>query len=489
MRRLLLILLLIGFGCSREQEVPVSFSEVSWSTLLSNVWKLEPQLFTASELFSSSSGPVSLTGYSPVKYGDLDHGTFLDIRTVAGGYEAVLAEADGPGAITWIWSANPVGELLVEVDGETSVYSFQSFLLGKWLPAKTAFASKTAGGFNLHFPIVHRKHCRLTLRVKSREELGALFYQVAWNRIETKKEIKPFDPGRIAESRTLLQQISRHWKAGRSDELGPISSRTIKPTETANLLWTMGRGGFQCLELSAGSKKELSGLHIEMYWDGEKEPSLSCPLYLLCGVSEHFEDIQSVPITVRGSVATIRWPMPFHQGAKVNIRNTGRKEVAVGVAASMKISRNVSGTFCGRVSSHWKLPLSGPNVLALATVPTAGRFVGCNIQVANHGSGWWGEGDPLIHLNGSDKPGWRGTGTEDYFGFAWCSDSRFQHPLRAQVRPGVLSRYHLLDTLPFSAGARFGFEAHGTGDGFMDYSALVLWYEEMSPMKSDMISK
>ena len=284
MRPLLLILLLVGFGCSREQELQIPSNEVSWQTLLSQVWKLEPQPFSSSTLFSSSSGPVSQTGYAPVKYGDLDHGTFLDVKEVAGGYEAVLAEVSGTGAITWIQSANPVGELIVEIDGKRSVHDFRSFLLGKWLPVKTPFASKTAEGFNLHFPFIHKEHCRLSLWVKSREELGSLFYQIAWNQLDTHKVIKTFDAGQIAANRTLLKQLSNRWENGCAKELTAIFSRTVEPAEMVNVFQTTGQGRFQGLEISARTKKELSGLHIELFWNGE-ERLLRSAVRCICSVA------------------------------------------------------------------------------------------------------------------------------------------------------------------------------------------------------------
>jgi hypothetical protein len=82
------------------------------------------------------------------------------------------------------------------------------------------------------------------------------------------------------------------------------------------------------------------------------------------------------------------------------------------------------------------------------------------------------------------KPAWRGTGTEDYFGFAWCSTEEFDHPFRGQsrvvrradYRDSAMHRYHLLDTLPFHTAAKFQTEAWGLAPGTMDYESLVIYY-------------
>jgi hypothetical protein len=135
--------------------------------------------------------------------------------------------------------------------------------------------------------------------------------------------------------------------------------------------------------------------------------------------------------------------------------------------------------------AHPLLSLSARNVLNLADVAGPGRLVGCHLRVDSRSTQWWGEGDEIIWLDREDEPAWRGTGTEDYFGFAWCSDKTFQHPLRGQTRAegsrsrrrvAAMHRYHLLDRLPFQRRARFELEAWGLGEGYMDYDTAVLGY-------------
>lgn len=70
----------------------------------------------------------------------------MEVRDVPGGVEAVLAEAHGTGAITWIHSANPSGTLVLEVDGNVIEQAFAGFLKGTWLPMCSPFATKTAEG-------------------------------------------------------------------------------------------------------------------------------------------------------------------------------------------------------------------------------------------------------------------------------------------------------------------------------------------------------
>ena len=58
-----------------------------------------------------------------------------------------------------------------------------------------------------------------------------------------------------------------------------------------------------------------------------------------------------------------------------------------------------------------------------------GRFVGVELHVWNPKGGWWGEGDEKFYIDGEKFPSTFGTGSEDYFGYAWCNPTPFQNCL------------------------------------------------------------
>ncbi len=423
-----------------------------------------------------------LTGFATQTYGDLDHGAFLDVRDVPGGVEATLAEMDGAGAVVWIWSANPAGELVLQIDGKETVYPFASFVAGKWLPKAYPFAFSAAGAGNLFFPILHKHHCRIAVRAKSRRELGALFYQVAWNALASGEEIESFDLNAVQDGKVKLKQLAGLLLHPPAFPLCENFDGLLPSGSSTDVLSVSGSGTIQCLEISARTKKQLSGLHVDIYWDGAAIPAISCPLHMLCGVSPDFENVRSLPASVVGSTATLRWPMPFSKGACIRLENRGGKGVALHVSSSIDQSRSSPRRLYGGFSNHRNLGSDEENILKLAEVFGKGDLVGCVLQVDSRSDGWWGEGDPVIWVDSDEHPAWHGTGTEDYFGFAWCSAKRFQHPFCGQTRSGFVGvsmyRYHILDPLSFNRWIRFDFEAHGSGSGSMDYSTLVLWYSD-----------
>ena len=71
----------------------------------------------------------------------------------------------------------------------------------------------------------------------------------------------------------------------------------------------------------------------------------------------------------------------------------------------------------------------------IATLEGTGQQVGTLLDVENPpGVAWWGEGDEKIFVDGESFPSLFGTGTEDYFGYAWSQTETFAHAYHAQTR-------------------------------------------------------
>ena len=114
-----------------------------------------------------------------------------------------------------------------------------------------------------------------------------------------------------------------------------------------------------------------------------------------------------------------------------------------------------------------------------------GRFVGGALHVINPVRGWWGEGDEKIYVDGETFPSHFGTGTEDYYGYAWCSNERFVHAYHNQPRcdgPGnygntSVNRFHILDDIPFTRSFKFDMENwHSNPTCDTTRAAVSYWY-------------
>jgi hypothetical protein len=116
----------------------------------------------------------------------------------------------------------------------------------------------------------------------------------------------------------------------------------------------------------------------------------------------------------------------------------------------------------------------------------AGRFVGLLLDVYNPVAAWWGEGDEKIYVDGEKFPSTIGTGTEDYFGYAWCDPHPYMHPFHAQTRcdgPGNRGytsnvRYQILDAVPFHQSLAFDIEVWHWAAVKVQYASIAYFYAD-----------
>jgi hypothetical protein len=501
---LLIGLVAIATGCGNDKvksidDIP---SGISWASILSKASDLqtlaEPVSSSASaKMFSSSlsTNKVMLANLAPQIIGDIDYGFFSEITEGKDGIRATLAEFNGPGVVTWVWSANPIGTLNLYVDNQDHpvlTMPFAEFLGGRFLPVQGPFSSETALGHNLNFPIVHAKHCKLVVTAPRRSDLSELYYQVAWQSLPTGVEIHPFDVAAIKQQSGLLKALGRRLRViSKSCEPASVDATTFKrieysiqPGQSLELFRAKGPQAIAAIRFIGKSKSDLNGLWIKGVWDGEV--CVQSPLHVLAGVSSDMEDTESFPATVDGSQLVLRWFMPFATEGQVLCTNTTDRicKLTIDVWTHPIDASLYPLRFHANFLTYKRLQAGVCNILTLADVSGPGRFAGCTLGVDSRSDKWWGEGDNIIWLDDTNSPALHGTGTEDYFGFAWCSKGIFNHPFRGQTMVAStpyhaianMHRYHILDTLPFQKWGRFQFQAWGNGTGEMDWSTSVIWY-------------
>jgi hypothetical protein len=113
-----------------------------------------------------------------------------------------------------------------------------------------------------------------------------------------------------------------------------------------------------------------------------------------------------------------------------------------------------------------------------------GVYVGDTLAIFNGASAWWGEGDEKIYVDGESFPSHFGTGTEDYYGYAWCRPEFFEAPFHAQpsgagnFTPGlsVNSRYRSLDAIPFTTSIQFDMEMWHWRQTIVNFAPAAFWY-------------
>ena len=98
-----------------------------------------------------------------------------------------------------------------------------------------------------------------------------------------------------------------------------------------------------------------------------------------------------------------------------------------------------------------------------------------------------GEGDEKFFVDGKKLPSWFGTGSEDYFGFAWGTPGYFSKAYHTQalsppgtlMAPGnrALNRFHISDNVPFQSSFDGCIEKYFyTNDTITTYGTMPYWY-------------
>lgn len=236
---------------------------------------------------------------------------------------------------------------------------------------------------------------------------------------------------------------------------------------------------------------------LRIYWDGEDDPSVEVPLgdFFCCGHAQRAK-IVSMPISVNPSGGfNSYFPMPFKKSCRITIENchTG----------------NIDGFFyqfdyelcevpenSAYFHSQWRRSMTTrecPEHVILDGVMGTGQYVGTYLAWEQLSNGWWGEGELKCFIDGDkDYPTYCGTGTEDYFGGAWCFGETFSAPFLGypfwrkepnEIPKHGLYRFHIMDPIRFESDLKVTIQALGwwPNGKFQpctdDISSTAYWYQ------------
>jgi hypothetical protein len=414
----------------------------------------------------------------------------------------VLADMEGPGCIFRIWSANPEGILKVFIDRQKEAVlqcGFQDIVYGKVPPFLGPVVGRRTGGANLYFPIPYQKHCRVVV-----ENPKSLYYHVTYRTYPKGTEIEsfhlPLRPEELAKLKELIAQPEGRGKPPwdlRGEELGEHrtggwKTYTILPGETSKeeaqndgppLAIRAMR--FRFLNLPEDLKerrKMLARTILRLYWDNETTPSVDVPLGDFFGTAPGVNLYKSLPLGIdEDGTAYCYWYMPCKKAVRIEVENQGEKAITFEAEALFQrceIPPDQIAYF------HAKWHRDYPNKTfdwPFLECKGRGRFCGAVLTIWNPVRGWWGEGDEKFWVDGESFPSTFGTGSEDYFGYAWCGTALFQHAFHNQTLcegPGngnytSVNRWHIADDIPFQKSFKGTIENYGNDK---DYSCVTYWY-------------
>ena len=139
-------------------------------------------------------------------FANADRGQYLRVEERDGRKEYVMMDADGPGAIVRIWSANPQGTLRIYLDGsETPAIEapMADFLSGKYPGIPEPIAHVVSRGWNSYFPIPYARHCKVT------SDNGDFYYHINYRTYPAGTRVATFHPRVLRRDRKQIDQVAR----------------------------------------------------------------------------------------------------------------------------------------------------------------------------------------------------------------------------------------------------------------------------------------
>ncbi len=274
----------------------------------------------------------------------------------------------------------------------------------------------------------------------------------------------------------------------------------IPAGETVAIMDNEGPGVIRHVWITLDSKF-YRDIIIRVYWDGQENPSVECPLGdLLCCSWNQRQAIVAQPINVNSSGGmNCFFPMPFREHARITIQNDSPNDLAhffYTINYTLEPVTDDALYFHARWRRTNPLP-HGTDYTLVDGIRGQGQYVGTFMSWQQNNAGWWGEGEIKMFLDGDDRfPTICGTGTEDYFLGAWCfSDGSYSAPYAGYRlvsgeagKPGArhtLYRFHVCDPVFFKSDLRVTMQAIGwRSEGRYlplqdDISSVVYWYQTL----------
>lgn len=427
------------------------------------------------------------------------------------GEDAVLAEMEGPGAIVRIWSAMPdTGHVKIYIDGSDEPVvdlPFAQFFDRTVSPFDyEGLVYMAARGCNNYVPITYNRSCRVVASPG-----WGVYYHFNYITFPEGSSVEPFSMALSADALTVLEEANALFTGGSGASpydasaedtviAGAVEVLPGESEELAGIEGTYAIREFRVVPSFSGREDAMTGLRklvLTMTWDGEEKPAVWAPLGDYFGTTPAINEYRTLPLGMTEGHFYSFWYMPFSDGAEIRVENQGDKAYSFEYEIIMEPLGDKADEYT-RFHAWWHsdvLPVEvdrWPDWTLLET-KGKGRYVGTMLHVMNpsdagcrepagEGHAWWGEGDEKFFVDGEKFPSTFGTGTEDYFGYAWGNPEYFEKAFHSQsITTGnkahqTVTRWHIIDQVPFRESFKGYIEKYYPNECGTRYNSVSYWY-------------
>jgi hypothetical protein len=503
-------------SCEKEPEKVTLESLLSEMTNRQAVTHLPDPTYTLKQF--SSYDRRSTTPGEEGWWANSDYTHFIREEENQGRREFVMFDAQGPGAVVRWWSTF-AGE--GAADGTVRIYIdhqekpvFEGNILdlvsGEMLASEPLAASVSPEtdykqrGHNLYLPLPYNQHCKITyecdaVQIDEDTRKPSIYYNICYRTYEDDVQVESISQQVLEQNREKIRTTGQQLQDGFSGQPRNMieESQTLVPGES--MTFTMEETGRALSYLSAkiegvNRSQALRSTVLSIAFDGEETVWIPVGEFFGTGYQVYPSETWYTLVNEEGQMESY-WLMPFQEEVEIQFTNHGDDPVELMAAAGFDDYQwKKSSLYFGAAwHEHYEVHTAKDPSLEnhkwhydvnYVDLEGQGMYVGDALTIFNTVNAWWGEGDEKIYVDGEDFPSFIGTGTEDYYGYAWCRPEKFSHPFIAQptgegnFTPGmtVNMRYRTLDAIPFQSQINTDMEMWHWVKTRVNFAMSSFWY-------------
>jgi hypothetical protein len=473
---------------------------------------------------ASSYNRHSVTPDRPDWFTGGDFDQFYGCDLVDGRKEWSMLNVAGPGVVTRWWQTQyrSAGTIRIYLDrAEKPIFqgTGDELVAGEAITGPPLAANR-GGGRNLYLPIPFREHCKITFespnpnadftRKTPRFTNESLFYIINYLQYAKGVDVKSLTRSDLESSRQLIARIGQVLLQPEQHQLGfkrevAGGSQTLNPGQTFTRK-VNGQGAIGAVRVKISAEDIVHAMRstvITATFDGKQTVWAPVGEFFGSGLGVNPYKSWWSMVDKEGWMSCF-WPMPFRESAELSIINHSPTEPVELAFDDLPINDWKWTDRTMYFHTTWRgenqiefvgADLEKMELWNYITIEGKGVYVGDSLSLYNRPridwgderwiGPWWGEGDEQIWVDGESFPSHFGTGSEDYFGYAFNHTNPFEAPFHAQpIAKGnwgighttnVRGRVH--DRIPFKRRFKFDMELfHWQPKRKIDYATTTHWY-------------